>query len=289
MMQPRIVAGVLGALLLASGAYAQVSGSHPDAAPTRLAVLDFPIDQVHLYGVGGERQQRSDGRVVRRGVDVDFDLIRNLQDRFRAQIERLLTQGRWFTVLDRSENEIYAREQEILTSGGVSFAERARLGRVLGVDYVLYGTVDRIAVEQQQTEIRISGERREQLLGSAQVRFSVLAVTTREIMWSSLVTVEHASQGDVWPEQLAEAVLAEVAMNIVDEIRPADATQATAEQGDSGSADEPPAAAGDAKRTAAGDEDGDGLPDYLNRSGPTGDEDGDGLPDYLNRDFLRRR
>ena len=51
----------------------------PDVDRRRLAVLDFEIDEVHLYGAGGEREQRTGGGAARRGVEVDFDLMRNLQ------------------------------------------------------------------------------------------------------------------------------------------------------------------------------------------------------------------
>ena len=38
----------------------------------RVSVIDFPMDEVHLNGVGGGRQQRSDSRKVGEGIDVDF-------------------------------------------------------------------------------------------------------------------------------------------------------------------------------------------------------------------------
>ena len=126
----------------------------------RLAVLDFELDEMHLYGAGGDREQRSDGRVVRRGVDVDFNLIRNLQERFRARIEELLTQGQRFAVLDRRAPEIYEQEKRLLRSPDVDPAEGARLGKVLGADHLLYGTVDRIEVQEQRTEIQLTGEKR---------------------------------------------------------------------------------------------------------------------------------
>ena len=54
--------------------------SVPAPAADRRPWIDFEIDEVHLY------------------VGVDFSLIRNLQDRFRAQIESLLTQGRFANI-----------------------------------------------------------------------------------------------------------------------------------------------------------------------------------------------
>ena len=190
----------------------------PDVDRRRLAVLDFEIDEVHLYGAGGQREQRSGGQTARSGVDVDFDLIRNLQDRFRSRIESLLTQGRRFAVLDRRAGDLYEQEKRLLQSADVDAAEGARLGKVLGADYLLYGTVDRIAVEERRTNIQLTGESRTNVLAAAQVRFSVLAVATRQIKWSSAVAPEHDADEELWPEQLAEAVLDDAAARIVDEL-----------------------------------------------------------------------
>ena len=98
----------------------------------RVSVIDFPMDEVHLNGVGGGRQQRSDSRKVGESIDVDFRLIRNLQERFRAKMEELLTQGRRFGVLDRKRQDVYDAERRLLQSSDVSVQERARLGKVLG-------------------------------------------------------------------------------------------------------------------------------------------------------------
>ena len=125
------------------------------------------------------------------GVYVDFDLIRNLQERFRARIEELLTQGRRFAVLDRRAPDLYEREKRLLRSADVDPAEAARLGNVLGADYLLYGTVDRIAVEEQRTRIRLTGESHARVFVAMRVRFSVLAVATRQVKWSSSTLCEQ--------------------------------------------------------------------------------------------------
>ena len=190
----------------------------PDVDRRRLAVLDFEIDEVHLYGAGGEREQRGGDGTARRGVEVDYDLIRNLQERFRGRIEALLTQGRRFAVLDRRAGDLYEQEKRLLQSTDVDAAEGARLGKVLGADYLLYGTVDRITVEERRKNIQLTGETRTTVLAAAQVRFSVLAVATRQVKWSSAVELEHAPDEELWPEQQAEAVLDDIAARIVDEL-----------------------------------------------------------------------
>ena len=182
----------------------------------RISVIDFPMDEVHLYGVGGGRQQRSDGR---EGIDVDFRLVRNLQESFRAKMEELLTQGRRFGVLDRMRQDVYDAERKVLKSPDVSAQERARLGKVLGADYMLYGTVHRVLVEDRSGSIRLTGERINQVYGTADVRFAVLAVATRQVKWSSSMTVEKTSEtGSFRPEDFAHALLDDIAARVVDEL-----------------------------------------------------------------------
>ena len=185
----------------------------------RIAVIDFPMDEVHLYGVGGGRQQRSDGQTVKAGIDVDFKLVRNLQEGFRAKMEELLTQGRRFGVLDRKRQDAYDAERRLLQSADVSVQERARLGKVLGTDYLLYGTVHRVLVQDQSRSIQLTGERIDEVYGTADVRFTVLAVATRQVKWSSSMTVEKTSRvGKFRPENFAHALLEDVATRIVDEL-----------------------------------------------------------------------
>lgn len=184
----------------------------------RLAVLDFPMEEVHLYGVGGGRQLQVDGRTVRVGTDVDFKLVRKLQHGFRAKAEELLTQGRRFGVLDRQRPEVYEAEKQILASGDVDVGERARLGRVMGADYLVYGTIDRVVIEDATRVIRVSGERIEQSHGATKVRFTVLAAATRQVKWSSAITLDRLLPSGLRPEAAAEVLLEEVAARMVDEL-----------------------------------------------------------------------
>ena len=190
----------------------------PNMKRRRLAVLDFPMDEVHLYGAGGGRQLQVDGRVVRVGTDVDFKLVRKLQHGFRSKVEELLTQGRRFGVLDRKRPEVYEAEKQILTSGDVDAGERARLGRVMGADYLVYGTIDRVAIENETRVIRATGERMERSHGATKVRFTVLAAATRQVKWSSAITLDKRLRPGLLPEEAAEALLGEVAARMVDEL-----------------------------------------------------------------------
>ena len=190
----------------------------PDMKRRRLAVLDFPMEEVHLYGAGGGRQLQVDGRAVRVGADVDFKLVRKLQHGFRAKVEELLTQGRRFGILDRKRPEVYEAEKQILASGDVGVGERARLGRVMGADYLVYGTIDRVVIESTTRVIRATGERIDRSHGATKVRFTVLAAATRQVKWSSAINLDRRLPPGLLPEAAAEALLEEVAVRMVDEL-----------------------------------------------------------------------
>ena len=194
----------------------QVPG--PPMERRRLAVLDFPMQEVHLYGAGGRREVRVDGQLQRTGVDVDFKLVRTLQHGFRAKVEELLTQGRRFGILDRKRPEVYEAEKQIIVSGYVNVAERARLGKVMGADYLVYGSIDRVAIENESRVIRATGERIERAYGDTKVRFTVLAVATRQVKWSSAITLDRRLPPGLAPEVAAQALLDEVASRLVDEL-----------------------------------------------------------------------
>ncbi|MDE0025792.1 MAG: hypothetical protein OXP69_15375 [Spirochaetaceae bacterium] len=212
----RIGAVALCWALLAGLVHAQDTGTAGER--TRLAVLDFALDEIHLYGTGGGREQRSGGRVVKRGVDVDYDLIRNLQERFRARIEELLIHGRRFAVLDRRAGEIYEQEKRLLASDDVDPNEAARLGKVLGADYMLYGTVDRIEVTEERKTIVLTGETRVEVTATARLRYSLLTVATREIGWASSLELQYGVDEDLRTEQAAEMLLDRLALHVADEV-----------------------------------------------------------------------
>ena len=221
-----LAGGALWSAVLVCGGYAQTATERTGAAAIgdeagqrhRLAVLDFELDEVHLDGVGAGRERRSGGRVVRSGADVDFELIRNLQERFRARIEELLVQGQRFAVLDRRTPEIYEQEKRLLRSSDVDPTEAARLGKVLGADHMLYGIVDRIEVQERRTRIQLTGESNSRLLATARVRFTVLAVATRQIVWSSSLELEWIADYELRPERVVEGLLAELAVHIAGEV-----------------------------------------------------------------------
>ena len=144
--------------------------------------------------------------------------MRNLEIEFTKKVEELLTQGRRFGVLDRSRLDVYEAEKLLLQSSDVDPGERARLGSVLAADYLVYGVIDRVGVEDMSRMIEISGERIDRLVGFAKVRFTVLAVATRQIKWASSISRNQEFDVNLQPEEVAASILHNVAETMVDEL-----------------------------------------------------------------------
>ena len=281
--------GVLWSFVLVGGGYALTATGPGEAGErARLAVLDFALEEVYLNGVGANRGRSS--------AAPDFELRRELRERLRTRIEESLVLGDWLAVLGR-----HARE---LRSSAVDPEEAARHGQAVGADHVLYGSVDRIEVRQRHRRLQLTGEVVSDQVATARVRFSVLAVATRQPVRSSSLELEWVVEDELGPERVAEGLLDELAVHIAGAVL--GFGQLESSKGTAKFTSVKPRysvakiiteSAGFAVRGALdpdygridGDRDRDGLPDYLNRDAQTGDADNDGLPDYLNRDNLRRR
>lgn len=56
-------------------------------------------------------------------------------------VQEQLVQSRRFAVLDREHEQEYEAEKSLWQSDDVSIAEKARLGQVLGLDYIVVGSI----------------------------------------------------------------------------------------------------------------------------------------------------
>ncbi len=70
--------------------------------------------------------------------------------RFSQKLAVALTQTNKFNVLDREYIAEFARERDILRVEGASLEEISKLGEVLGVDYMLVGTITEAKIERKQ-------------------------------------------------------------------------------------------------------------------------------------------
>ncbi len=142
---------------------------------------------------------------------------KGMPDSLSSRLEALLTQSRQFSVLDRARGDIYAMERQLLQSGDVSTAERSRLGKVVGADYIVYGKILPVSVEKIDKSIAISGEHKVHTVVTVPVEFRVIAVATRQIKWSSKVVAKHVIVS-TQPNQAVDAALGEAAELIFKEL-----------------------------------------------------------------------
>lgn len=135
---------------------------------------------------------------------------------FSQYLQTHLVQSRRFAVLDREHNVAFSNERNLLLSADTPQAEKIRLGQVLGMDYLIVGSV---AVESGQStnNISLTGELQSLEYGQARVSYQVINIATRQIKWQddALIDLEMAN-----PEQIAAEAAEEVARTIIDAIYP---------------------------------------------------------------------
>ncbi len=146
-----------------------------------------------------------------------------------SRLEALLIQSRQFSVLSRDDDgKDYAeKETSLLQSDNMSTAERARLGKVVGADYIVYGKILPASVEKIDKSIAILGEHKVSTVVTVPVEFRIIAVATRQIKWSSKVVVEHVIVNtepnqvvdvnqavDIVVDEAAELIFGELTENI---------------------------------------------------------------------------
>ena len=130
---------------------------------------------------------------------------------FQQRLAAYLVQTRRFAVLDRDYDSVYAREMAIMSNKTTSAAERARLGQVIGADYIIVGHILGSSVQTSQTQIPITGE----ILTSSsttagRVEYSLIEIATRQVKWTGSISVTVSD----------DALAARIASDIIEAIYP---------------------------------------------------------------------
>lgn len=115
----------------------------------------------------------------------------------QSVMDKLVKAGR-FTVLDRSNDAAFEKENSFLNSDNVSDQERARLGQAAGADFLLIINLTQanVATHVQDTHIDLTGESTREVSQStrAAVRYTLVDAATRAVKWSD--SASFASNGD---------------------------------------------------------------------------------------------
>lgn len=98
------------------------------------------------------------------------------------------TQTRKFSVVDREYTDEYQSESDYLKSDDVSPGEQAKIGQVLGVDYLVVGMVRDASVREDFFRIQLTGESGYRHSASMTVDYRIMVMATRQVKWSASVT-----------------------------------------------------------------------------------------------------
>ncbi|MGY0217173.1 CsgG/HfaB family protein [Endozoicomonadaceae bacterium StTr2] len=134
------------------------------------------------------------------------------------EVQDQLVQSRRFAVLDRKEEQAYKTEKSLWLSDDVAISEKARLGKVLGLDYILVGSIVRAGVNRWTTKVELTGEKKNHVRTAATVRYQIIAVATRQVKWSDTVSVTLNNVGSL--NRAAAAISKKIAGEALGNIYP---------------------------------------------------------------------
>ncbi len=169
------------------------------------AQVAVEVEVFRAKGLGNEARRRiavapfEDGGAHAAGAQLRDSLI------------AYLTQNRRFAVADRANDDVYAREMALVTSDDAAPAERTRAGQVIAADYIVTGKLRVMASRTTEQVIELTGERvQHTTAGSASVDFQVIEFATRQVKWTSRITLGTA--GD--PSSIAARVGSDITQTI---------------------------------------------------------------------------
>jgi curli biogenesis system outer membrane secretion channel CsgG len=146
-----------------------------------------------------------------------YEVARALGERITSRV----TQCRRFAVLDRAYSEEHESERALLRSGNVAVHELAKLGMVLGTDYMLVGTLADFSIENIPYEIQISGESGVRQRARVRLDYRIIVMATQQVKWSDTVEVAWndkdiaASGTDRSSSRIRQAILDAAAAHLV--------------------------------------------------------------------------
>lgn len=115
---------------------------------------------------------------------------------FSRDLQDLYTQSRRFAVLDREQDQAYQRERQLWESDNTALTEKARMGQVLGLDYMVVGKVEKAGTRRWSETVALTGEVNHYASSALRVRYQIIEVPTRQVKWSDTVSLS-ANNGNL--------------------------------------------------------------------------------------------
>jgi len=120
------------------------------------------------------------------GEDVSKQLSQKLQI--------LLSQTNKFAVLDRLNKKDYENEKEILLSEEASIEEKAKLGEVLGAEFILAGTISDAVLTKEKKLLEATGYETNEYRARFVFEFSVVVSASRQVVLSDIIDIAFKSE-----------------------------------------------------------------------------------------------
>ena len=149
---------------------------------------------------------------------------------FTQKLVTEMTQTRRFTVLDREYMEELLREKNLILSLDAPLFEQMKIGQVLGVDYLLIGTISEANQKQIPYTIQVTGETGYNFSASFIADYRIIVMATRQIKWAANVTLSLGNdelkilvpslRGDLIQQALLHKAAKQVVQKVMDNIYP---------------------------------------------------------------------
>jgi TolB-like protein len=109
---------------------------------------------------------------------------------FSQKLAVALTQTNKFAVLDREYVQEFARERNIMLSEDASVEETAKLGQVLGVDYMLVGIITRAGIAKREVFSPIIGRPISEYEADFSFEYRLIVGPTRQIKLADVFNIK---------------------------------------------------------------------------------------------------
>ena len=131
------------------------------------------------------------------------------------QLQEQLVQSRRFAMLDRTRRKELDAEKALWSSDKTPVSEKAKLGQMLGLDYMLFGTVKEGRVRRWSKKVELTGEEKHYAETIASVRYEMIAVATGQVKWADTVSVRRTGAvlsrtAAAMAKQISEEVLSNI-------------------------------------------------------------------------------
>jgi len=124
---------------------------------------------------------------------------------FSDNLQTFLTQSRRFAILDREHNKEYQNEAHLLLSANTALTEKMRLGQVLGLDYLIVGSVG-YRDDSRTNNSNMTGESEFILDQASSISYKIINLATRQIKWQDNQEIQAHIQDPTTAQQVATQI-----------------------------------------------------------------------------------